>query len=137
MNYFKDQDGEVFAYDDGQISAGYPLVPMSPMTPEDVELHYNPPKSADQLRELFKAERALAVAGIVVTTASGNTFDGDEVSQGRMACAVIALQAAGPGTTVLWVLSNNAAIEATAAELTEALSLASAEQARLWLPSAE
>lgn len=83
-------------------------------------------------REQAKAERAKAVENIRVTTAAGNTFDGDEVSQGRMARAIIALSA-GAAPTVTWVLADNTVIQATAAELTEALALAGAAQAALWV----
>lgn len=93
------------------------------------------PPSAEQLREEWKASRAAAVEAIDVTTASGNTFDGDEISQGRMARAILALNASAPGTTVNWVLADNTVIDATAAELTEALALAGAAQAALWVAS--
>lgn len=97
-------------------------------TPDPVD----PPTEAE-LREQFKAERGAAVAAIVVTTQAGNTFDGDEISQGRMARAILGLQAAGNGTSVPWVLADNSIIQATAAELLEALTLAGTEQARLWV----
>lgn len=84
---------------------------------------------ARQKRAEFKKARQLAVDSIVVTTTAGNQFDGDEVSQGRMARAIVALPA---GATVLWVLADNTVINATADELREALALAGAEQARLW-----
>lgn len=87
----------------------------------------------DSAREAFKLARAQAVKNITVTTAAGNVFDGDETSQGRMARAILGLQSASPGATVGWVLAGNTEIEATAAELSEALALAGAEQARLWL----
>lgn len=78
-----------------------------------------------------KGARMAAIDGIKVTTASGKVFDGDEVSQGRMARAIIALSAAGG--TVSWVLANNTVAQVNATELTEALALAGAEQARLWV----
>ena len=83
-------------------------------------------------REAAKAARAINVANIKVTTAAGNTFDGDEVAQARMDRAVSLLEA-GFAPTVNWVLGDNTVIQATAAELTEALALAGAEQARLWV----
>ena len=89
-------------------------------------------KAADDAlaaRQEWKSNRAVAVAAIKVTTQAGNTFDGDEVSQARMARAILALP---EGQTVRWVLHGNAEIDATAAELREALALAGAEQARLW-----
>ena len=94
-----------------------------------------PPKTPEQLREIAKAARASAVAAITVTTAAGNIFDGDEISQTRMSRAILVLST-GAAASVPWVLADNTVIQATAAELTEALALAGAEQARLWvLPS--
>lgn len=54
-----------------------------------------PPPTAEEIREQAKTERAAAVSAITVTTLAGNTFDGDEISQGRMARAISALQATG------------------------------------------
>ena len=86
-------------------------------------------------REIAKAERQLKVDAIKVTTAAGNTFDGDETSQTRMSRAILVLST-GAAASVPWVLADNTVIQATAAELAEALALAGAEQARLWaLPS--
>ncbi|MDH0100119.1 hypothetical protein N7320_02165 [Stutzerimonas stutzeri] len=92
-----------------------------------------PPPTEEQLRSIWKAERAAAVEAIVVTTAAGNIFDGDETSQARMARAILGLQVSGADATVTWVLSDNSVIQATGAELQEALALAGAEQARLWV----
>jgi len=88
-------------------------------------------------RQEWKADRAEAVAAIKVTTQAGNTFDGDEISQARMARAILGLQEAGEGATVTWVLADNTPVAVTAAELYEALHLAGAEQARLWVASHE
>ena len=87
---------------------------------------------AERDRESFKAARATAVDNIKVTTAAGNTFDGDETSQARMSRTILVLST-GAAASVPWVLSNNTVIQATAAELTEALTLAGVEQARLWV----
>lgn len=84
-------------------------------------------------RQHWKDQRAAAVAAIKVTTAAGNIFDGDEISQARMARAVLGLQAVGPDATVTWILADNSVIDVDAGELQEALSLAGAEQARLWV----
>lgn len=100
---------------------------------EEYNIEPLPPPTAEQLRDQAKAARAQSVAAITVTTAAGNTFDGDEVSQGRMARAIIALGAVGPSATVNWVLADNSVIQATAAELTEALTLAGAAQAAIWV----
>lgn len=84
------------------------------------------------VRSLAKSARTTSVSEIKVTTAAGHTFDGDEVSQGRMARAIIALQATGT-PSVTWVLANNSAINVTASELVEALALAGAAQAAIWV----
>ena len=83
-------------------------------------------------RAQAKAQRQAAVDAIKVTTQAGHTFDGDETSQTRMTRAVMAMQATGT-PSVTWVLADNTVIQATATELTEALALAGAEQARLWV----
>ena len=83
-------------------------------------------------REIAKAARAAAVDSIKVTTAAGHTFDGDETSQARMSRATLVLST-GAAATVPWVLADNTVIQATAAELTEALALAGAAQAALWV----
>lgn len=79
-----------------------------------------------------KAARQVAVDHIKVTTQAGHTFDGDEVSQGRMARAILALDAAGQASTT-WVLSNNTPTTVTRDDLQQALVLAGQEQTRLWL----
>lgn len=85
-----------------------------------------------QEHEQWKQERAAVVKAIKVTTSSGNTFDGDEESQGRMARAILGLQSSA-APSVTWVLADNTAIQVTQEELQEALALAGAEQARLWV----
>lgn len=106
-------------------------------------------------REARKKARAEAVAAITVTTQAGNTFDGDEASQGRMARATetlkflsarkqagtpINLDAFGPCYQLLgdeylcaWVLADNTPIYASENELREALALAGATQTALWV----
>lgn len=86
-------------------------------------------------RDELKAARQSAVDAILVTTSNGNVFNGDEVSQTRMARAVIAMNAQpqSPVPTINWTLANNQTVTITAAELTEALSLAGAAQSALWI----
>lgn len=83
-------------------------------------------------REAAKQARAAAVENIKVTTAAGNTFDGDEISQSRMSRAILVLST-GAAASVPWVLADNTVIQADAVELTEALALAGAAQAALWV----
>ena len=130
MNYYMSAIGDVYAYDDDQIEGGAVVSGLVPMTQEEVDAHINPPKTEDQIREEWKAERSAAVEAIKVTTLAGNTFDGDEVSQGRMARAVSSMEDVD---TVLWVLADNTVIQATKAELREALRLAGSAQAAIWV----
>jgi hypothetical protein len=92
-------------------------------------------KSDEQIAQVMlaraKVQRQAAVDALKVTTAAGNEFDGDEVSQGRMARAILALQATQT-PKVKWVLANNTPVEITVGELTEALALAGAAQAAIW-----
>ena len=83
-------------------------------------------------RETAKQSRQVAVENITVTTSAGNTFDGDEASQTRMARAILVLSS-GAASTVTWVLADNTVIQATEAELTEALAKAGAAQASMWV----
>ena len=83
-------------------------------------------------REEKKAARAAAVDAIKVTTSGGHEFDGDEVSQTRMVRAIVALQATGT-PSINWTLSDNSIIDASAAELVEALALSGAAQAAVWV----
>ncbi len=82
-----------------------------------------------------KQQRQQAADAIVVTTAAGRAFDGNESAQNRMARAIVGLT---DTDRIPWVLADNAVTEITRAELEEALRLAGQEQARLWvLPYAE
>ena len=88
--------------------------------------------NAEKDREAFKSARASAVDSITVTTTLGNTFDGNEIAQGRMARAILGLQSAEVGATVSWVLADNTVALVGLAEMTEALTLSRLEQTRLW-----
>ena len=55
MKYFKSESGNVFAYDDDQVAAGL-ADDKTAMTPEEVEAHKNPPKTAEQLQQQANAE---------------------------------------------------------------------------------
>ncbi|MBS0370765.1 MAG: hypothetical protein JSS57_16390 [Proteobacteria bacterium] len=80
--------------------------------------------------EAAKAGRAEAVAKIIVTTASGLTFDGDEDSQNRMSRALSAMTDAD---VLPWVLADNRVVQATRPELQEALRLAGLAMAEIWV----
>lgn len=77
-----------------------------------------------------KAQRAAAVASIVVTTGSGKPFDGHEDAQNRMGRVINIM---GDSDTIPWVLADNRVSEVSRDELIEAMRLAGLEQARLWV----
>jgi hypothetical protein len=92
-----------------------------------------PVPTETQLYAQWKAQREAAVAAITVQAASGRVYDGDEISQGRMARAIVGLMDQPPGATVRWVLADNSAALVTMDELKEALTLAGLRQTELWV----
>jgi hypothetical protein len=85
--------------------------------------------TAKAARATFKADRQALVDSIVVEV-EGKLFDGDEVAQGRMARAAIAMT---DEEVVLWVLADNTPTQCTRAELLEALRLAGERQTQVWV----
>ena len=81
---------------------------------------------------ISKSDKLAQIDKLTVTTTSNKVFDGDEVSQGRMSRAIVALQAAGIQTTQ-WKLTDNTVATVTLQELSEALILAGTEQTRIWV----
>src|SRR5690606_6555047 len=69
MNYYKGQDGNVYAYDDEQVEQGYPLIAMTVMSADEVDAHLNPPTTVEQL----EAEQSLAIAAAKL---AGVKFEG-------------------------------------------------------------
>ena len=91
------------------------------------------PKFSDEeiaMKQLVaaKAEREEFVSKIVVEV-DGMMFDGDEVSQDRMARSIIALDL---GEKVQWVLADNTIKMVTRAQLREALRKAGTAQTAIW-----
>lgn len=91
------------------------------------------PKFSDEevaMKQLVaaKAEREDYVKRIVVEV-DGMKFDGDEVSQDRMARSIIALDL---GEKVQWVLADNTVAQVTRAQLREALRKAGTAQTAIW-----
>lgn len=93
---------------------------------------YSPEKPQEQIEAealaQAKAVRAEAVSKIVVEV-DGMKFDGDEVSQGRMARSAVAMM---DDETITWVLNDNSIAQVTKEQLLKALRLSGEEQTRLW-----
>lgn len=77
-----------------------------------------------------KQNRMVEVDAIQVTTKSGKVFDGNEEAQTRLARAIVTMVTAD---TINWVLADNSIASVTKAELTEALRLAGAAMAEIWV----
>lgn len=92
-------------------------------TPEEVERNLK--------REILKAKnlRDAQVSELVITIASGLSFDADETSQNRMTRAITA---SVPGDTTSWKMADNTVATITHEDLKEALALAGAAQTALW-----
>lgn len=91
-------------------------------------------KSDDQIAAMTmqaaKLHRVGVVERITVTTAAGNTFDGGERSQDRMARSLAVMD---DGESLPWVLADNTLATVTKVELREALRLAGAAMAAEWV----
>lgn len=105
-------------------SAGWVVLDAYPTPPAP------PPPTPEQIREAAKAARAAAVEAITVTTAAGNTFDGDETAQRRMTSAITAMNDAD---VLPWVLQDDSIMMVSKEELTEALRLAGLRLASVWI----
>jgi hypothetical protein len=133
MKYYVDSANRYLGGWDNSPPSGAVEVPLPPEDARQVWGGSAWLPCAEVERERFKASRASAVERITVTTNSGMTFDGDEVSQGRMARAIIGLQNSEPGTLIRWVLADNTTVDVSVDQLTEALTLAGLRQAELWV----
>ena len=78
-----------------------------------------------------KIARDAAVAKIKVTV-NGKVFDGDEVSQSRLARAITAAEAQGIAAQS-WKLADNTWVDVTVVELKQALAAAFQAQGALWV----
>lgn len=87
--------------------------------------------TAPPSREQLKQERQAAVDAITVTV-NGKVFDGDEISQGRMARALRVADITGQ-TSCTWVMHDNSAVDVTREDLAQALSLAMEAQGAIWV----
>lgn len=98
------------------------------LLPEVVEASQAKKVEADMLAA--KLSRHGLVAAITVTTQSGKVFDGNEDAQNRMSRAITAMD---DGDELPWVLSDNTVALVGKAEMREALRLAGAAMAAIWV----
>ena len=88
--------------------------------------------TAEEIRAAFIADRTAQVKALTVTTVSGKTFNGDEVSQSRMARAILAAGIVDQ-TQTYWTLANNVSTLITLDELKEALGKSMQAMAAIWV----
>lgn len=105
------------------IKAEHPL-PIAAPEPTEAELYAE-----------WKHERELQVANLVVEV-DGMLFNGDEVSQTRMARVLSTVGALGRAMTdtYTWRLADNTNAQPTFEQLARALEKAGTEQANIWFP---
>ena len=84
----------------------------------------------DKEYQSWKSARAVAV-GTISVTVNGRTYDGDEVSQNRMARAVAAADSLDE--LVSWTLTDNSVALVQVRDLKEALRLAGLKQTEIWI----
>lgn len=100
---------------------------------EDGSLNITP-KTEEQVAQVMltraKQERSATVARLSVTTQAGHTYDADKDSQIMMGAYLAAMD---PGDIIPWVLADNTIVQIDKAELKEALRLAGAAMATVWV----
>lgn len=86
-----------------------------------------------QEKKLLRQARATATREIVVTTAAGNTFPGDELSQDRLARVLLVTD---PLSTVMipWEKADGSAAQVLIHELREVLTLSVEAESLIWFP---
>lgn len=114
MNYYKDVDGNVFAFESDGSQDGF-IGNKKKMTQSEIDAHLNPFPSPPTKNEL--------IARLTVTTQSGKKFDADEVARGRMLSAIQAAEFLGIDESE-WKLADNSKQIITLDELKEAHALA-------------
>lgn len=90
----------------------------------------NEDKKEVVLDRLFKEERKEKVREIVVEI-DGMLFDGDEISQNRMARAYVVLE--DDNAVIPWTLADNTTVEVSKGVLKRALLAAGEAQTKLWV----
>ena len=112
--------------DDGVVSYSYDQLRFDTYFQEDViELEI-----AKALKEIKQQEKNHAIDNVIVTTAAGNKFNGEDKSQGRMTSALLAAEVLGK-TEERWKMADGTIKLISIEELKEALALSILEVGRL------
>ena len=122
MQYYKDENNQVFAYEDDG-SQDLLIGDKTAMTDEEVEAHLNPPKMAEEIAAAEKQAITEQLASLTVTTNAGHVFDAYTQARQDMADAILASATLGITETV-WRLADNSEVTVSLDELKEAHALA-------------
>lgn len=128
IKYYRVKETFLGAFDDKNVPVGATSCP-APDNATDIWVNGKWESCEEALREQFKKNRSSLIKDIRVEV-NGKMFDGDEVSQGRMARSLVALK---DDETITWVLSDNTPAQVSKEDLLEALRLAGAKQTELWV----
>ena len=123
MKYFKDVNDNVYAYESDGSQDAYIKVGLVPIDNAEVVILTAPPPPT------HRESRDSAVDNILVTV-DKLVFNGNELSQSRMARAVLCLKAT---ETIQWKLADNSVAKVTQKQLKKALLLANKAQSDLWV----
>ena len=118
MKYYKNAAGSFFAFEEDGSQDHLITSDMVSVTIEDVNY-----KTPEQIEAEAKAATLLALSQITVTTAAGNTFDGDDTARESMLSAIQASGFLGL-TDSNWKLADNTWKVIGITELQEAHALA-------------
>ena len=96
----------------------------------DAEMAAREAKTQVSQFDSAKAARQAEVNALIVTTADGKKFDGDEDSQTRMSRAIVAMN---DTDEIDWVLADNTVVKVNKVLLSEALRLAGLAMTQIWI----
>ena len=128
MNYFKNTNNKIFAYDDEQVVQGFGK-DLTAITQAEIDAVLNPPKTKAQIIAEWKQDRQQKVDNIEVTY-NNVVYQGDETSQTRMTKAITALP--DDDTTIDWIAKDNSIQSLTRVDLKAILLDASTQQSKIW-----
>ena len=121
---YKNNNGQVYSISPIQ----KPKEDWIKLTEEEIELHLNPPLTAEQIYNNWKSERQNKVDNLEVVH-NDIVYQGDEVSQTRIARAIAVMD---DTETTKWVAKDNSIQTLNKADLSAILKEARIKQTLIW-----
>ena len=121
---YKDNNGQIY----GVSPIQQPKEDWIKLTEEEIELHLNPPLTAEQIYNNWKSERQNKVDNLEVVH-NDIVYQGDEVSQTRIARAIAVMD---DTETTQWVAKDNSIQTLNKADLSAILKEAGIKQTLIW-----